>query len=176
MLTETVSVGGQHSSCFIEGEPLLPAFRHELGTEKIICVVFRIISYIKSLCLLRCNICNLGPLSLLGMCLYLFLSFPSGFCFILIYRLLFLVCDLRVQDWGHPQSESRSWHQICYYALMGLASINLSKLLLVVNLYPDAVFKNVLYVLLFSDELTVFFTVHDFLEVLGVAPSHLDGS
>ena len=59
---------------------------------------------------------------------------------------------------------------------MGLASINLSKLLLVVNLYPDAVFKNVLYVLLFSDELTVFFTVHDFLEVLGVAPSHLDGS
>ena len=83
---------------------------------------------------------------------------------------------LAVEDWGYAQAEGRPRHQIRYYALVGLALVNLSELLLVVDLDADSVLEHVLYMLLPLDELPPFVGGrYHLLEVGGVAPGDLDG-
>lgn len=173
MLTEAISVRSQHSPSFIKSEPLLSPFGQKLGTEKIRSVAFDIVSDIEGLGLLCSDVCHLCPFTLLSMGLHLFLSFFSGFGFIFIYVLFCFVCDFRMEDRSDSKSESCARHQVCYYALVGLASIDLSKLFLIIDLHPNTVFKNILYVLLFCDQLSIFLTIDNFLEVLGMAPGHL---
>lgn len=69
---------------------------------------------------------------------------------------------------SYTESISSSWHQVCDYAFMSFAFVDLPELLSVIDFYSDSVLKNVLQML--------FLVLVTLWEMDWVAPSNLDSS
>jgi hypothetical protein len=82
-----------------------------------------------------------------------------------------------MEHWCNPQTERRSRHQVCNDALMGFSFVDGSELLFPIELDSDAVFKDVLDVLLLCNDCAIIVVSFDnLLKVGGVTPRDLDGS
>ena len=167
MLSEAVAIGSEDLSCFVEGQPLLTTLGYELGAHEIGClwaVRGEHAAYIECLGLLGRDVCDLGPYTL-------FLT-RHGLGIVLTTLGLLLA----VENWGNAQAEGRPRHQVRYYALVGLAFVNLSELFFVIDLDANPVLEHVLNMLLPLNELSVFIRGrYDLLEIGWVTPGDLDG-
>lgn len=167
MLSEAVAVGGEDLSCFVEGQPLLTTLGDELSAHEIGClwaVRGEHAANIECLRLLGRDVCDLRPYTL----------FLTRYGLRVVLTTLGLL--LAVEDGGYAQAEGRPRHQVRYYALVGLALVNLPELLLVIDLDADPILEHVLNMLLPLYELSVLVRGrYDLLEIGGVTPGDLDG-
>ena len=172
MLTEAVAVSGEQGAGLVEIEPFPAALDYHLGTHQVGClraVGRQRTTDVECLRLLRRDVRDLAPLALLLrhsrlLVLWLSLVFVNWLTF------------LHVEDGRYAQPESRAGHQVRYDALVRLTLVDHSELLLVVDFDADAVFEDVLDVLLAQHGLTVFILrSRHLLEVRRVTPGDLYG-